>query len=230
MLEVIMKQLESLHNPHNIEGMARFGIRPKKTFGVSITDLRNIAKSYKGNHRLALELWEQGYRETRIISSLIDDPTKVTEQQLENWVVDLDCWDVCDQVCKNLFEKTPFAYKKARKWMDRDETFVKRAGFVTIAWLAVHEKKVEDDVFFDFFPQLIKHTDDERLYVKKAISWAFRQIGKRSLNARTKVLDTVESFTNSKDKSTRWIGKDVVKDLNNLKLLERLNKKNNSVL
>src|SRR4030066_1709454 len=136
----IIKQLKSLSNPEAVKGMARVGINPRNTFGVSIPNLRKIAKAAGRDHELALQLWDSGIHEARMLAGFIDDPALVTLEQMEKWVSDFDSWDVCDQVCRNLFDKTPFAYEKAVEWAGRQEEFVKRAGFVLMAALAGHGK------------------------------------------------------------------------------------------
>lgn len=151
----IMKKLKSLANPKNIKEMVRFGINPKNTFGVSIPDLRALAKKIKKNHALAQQLWNSGIHEAKIFASMIDDKEQVTEKQMDTWIKDFDSWDVCDQVCMNLFAKTLIAWKKASEWTAYEKEFEKRAGFVLMACLAVHqkennEKEALDKMFFGF--------------------------------------------------------------------------------
>ncbi|MCP2605598.1 DNA alkylation repair protein, partial [Candidatus Aminicenantes bacterium AC-335-O07] len=146
-IKEIIKKLESLSNPEAVKGMARFGITPKKTYGVSIPELRRIAKETGKDHELALILWKIDTRETRILASMIDEPELVTEEQMESWVKEFDYWEICDQVCQNLFCRTKFAYQKALEWSKRKEEFVKRAGFALMAWLTFKDKKSEDEKF-----------------------------------------------------------------------------------
>jgi 3-methyladenine DNA glycosylase AlkD len=143
--EEAIKRIKSQYNPKNIEGMVRFGINPKNTYGASIPFLRNMAKEIGVNHSLALRLWNSGIHEARLLAGFIGDPKMVTEKQMEDWAAGFDSWDICDQVCSNLFDKTPYAYEKALEWSKRKEEFVKRAGFVLMATLAVHDKKAEDE-------------------------------------------------------------------------------------
>lgn len=163
----IITYLESLANPENVAGMQRYGINAQNTIGISMPALRAIAKENKRNHTLALELWESGIHEARILASLVDDPRQVTPEQMENWVVEFDSWDVCDQVCGNLFDRTPYAYTKAQEWSRRDEEFVKRAAFALMAYLALHDKKTSDDAFISFLAIISRSADDERNFVKK---------------------------------------------------------------
>jgi 3-methyladenine DNA glycosylase AlkD len=150
--EDIIEKLESLSNPEDVEGRARFGIHSKMAYGVRMPELRRMAREAGKNHELAEKLWKYGYSETRIMASMIEDPQLVTEDQMDKWAVEFDSWDVCDQCCMNLFRKTPFAYKKISEWSKREEEFVKRAAFTLIATLAVHDKKADDEKFIDLFP------------------------------------------------------------------------------
>jgi len=143
--EEILTRLESLSNPDAVAGMARYGINPKGTLGVSIPVLRKVAKKVGKDHGLAGELWASGVHEARIPAGFIDRPDMATEDQMERWVRDFDSWDVCDQVCSNLFDKTRHAYQKAFEWTQREEEFVKRAGFVLMAALAVHDRRPMTD-------------------------------------------------------------------------------------
>ncbi len=221
----IIEKLKSVSNPDAVGGMARFGITPENTFGVSIPNLRKIAKETKKNHALAQQLWESGFRETMILASMIDEPEMVTEEQMEKWVLDFDYWEICDQCCMNLFEKTGFAYEKAIEWSLRDEQFVKRAGFVLMARLAVSDKKADDSRFEQFFPIMVQEVDDERNYVKKAVNWALRQIGKRNLALNVKAIETAKEMQKIDSKSARWIASDAIRELSGEVVQKRLRKK-----
>ena len=154
--EEIIKELEELSNPDDVDGMARFGITPQKTYAVRIPDLRRIAKKAGRSHDLADELWELNYRETRILACMIEDPELVSGEQMDKWVLEFDFWEICDQCCMNLFEKTDLACFKAVEWSYRPEEFVKRAGFTLMARLAVSDKDAKDDIFMNFFPAYYK--------------------------------------------------------------------------
>ena len=218
----IIKRLESLSNPGAIEGMARYGINPDKNLGVSIPDLRQVARETGKNHKLANELWATGIHDARILAGMIGQPDEVTEKQMEQWVGDFDSWDVCDGVCMNLFEKLPFAYNKAVEWSSRDEEFVKRAGFVLMARLAVSDKEADDKKFITFFPYIKKESADSRNYVRKAVNWALRQIGKRNVNLNKLAIKTAEEIYNINCKSARWIAADALRELKNEKIQKRL--------
>lgn len=221
----IIKKLKDVSNPDAVEGMARFGITPENTFGVSIPNLRNIAKETKKNHALAQQLWKSGFRETMILASMVDEPEMVTDEQMEKWVLDFDYWEICDQCCMNLFEKTGFAYEKAIEWSLRDEQFVKRAGFVLMARLAVSDKKADDSRFEQFFPMMLREADDERNFVKKAVNWALRQIGKRNLALNVKAIETAKEMQGIYSKSARWIASDAIRELSGEAVQKRLRKK-----
>jgi 3-methyladenine DNA glycosylase AlkD len=172
--ENILKKLKALSNPRAVEGMARFGISPQNTYGVSVPNLRKMAKEIGRDHPLALKLWDSGIHEARILASMIDEPNQVTKKQMDAWIKDLDSWDVCDQCCMNLFDKTPLAREKAKVWTNREKEFEKRAGFALMACLAWHDKESLDEKFLALLPAIKREADDDRNYVKKAVNWALR--------------------------------------------------------
>jgi len=220
----IIDRLKSLANPDNVAGMARYGINTENTLGVSMPVLRKMGKETGKNHELAQQLWDSGIHEARILASLVDDPKQVTADQLERWVLDLDSWDVCDQLCSNLIEKTLFAYTKAGEWSLREEEFVKRAGFVLMARLAVSDKKAPDEVFKPFLKRIQEEAADERNMVKKAVNWALRQIGKRNLNLNKKAIMTTEKIKQIDSKAARWIANDAIRELTSEKIQKKLHK------
>jgi 3-methyladenine DNA glycosylase AlkD len=212
-VEHIIANLQQHANPQNVEGMARFGIRPAQVLGISIPTLRKMVKEIGRNHGLALELWDSEIHEARILASMIDEPRLVTLQQMEAWVNNFDSWDVCDQVCGNLFDKTPYAYQKAVEWSHQEKEFVRRAGFVMIAELAVHDKQALDEAFLQFFPLIKQYADDERNFVKKAVNWALRQIGKRNSRLHTLALECARDIQNMDSKTAQWVAKDAIREL-----------------
>lgn len=223
--EDIISELEVLSNPEDVEGMARFGIKHKKTYGVRMPELRRIAKNAGKDHELAGKLWDAGYGETKILASLIEDPEIFTEDQMEKWVIEFDSWDVCDQCCINLFPKTPFAYKKVFEWSTREEEFVKRAAFTMIAVLAVHDKKADDETFGEFFPLIIRESTDNRNFVKKAVNWALRQIGKRNMALNKRAIEVANEISIVDARSAKWIAADALKELESEKIRKKLKKK-----
>ena len=222
--EEIINELEALSNPEDIEGMASFGISPKRTYAVRIPELRRIANKVGKDHDLADKLWKADYRETKILACIIDDPELVSEAQMDSWVVEFDYWEICDQCCMNLFRKTSFAYKKIFEWSNREEEFVKRAAFTLIAVLAVHDKQAADDKFEQFFPIIKRESTDDRNYVKKAVNWALRHIGKKNIYLNKKAIIIAEEIHEIDSKSAKWIAKDALRELKSEKVQKRLNK------
>ena len=179
--------------------------------------LRRMGKEIGKNHALALELWQSGIHEARILAGLIAEPAKMTPRQMDAWVKDFDSWDVCDQVCMNLFDKTAFAWQKAKAWTSRKEEFVRRAGFALIASLACHDKKADDEKFIALFPLMKNAACDERNYVKKAVNWALRQIGKRNPALRKEAIKAAREIQKMNSRSARWIAADAIRELRSRK-------------
>jgi len=209
----VLERLRSLGDPKNVEGMARYGIRTKKAFGVSAPQLRQIAKELGQDHHLAGLLWRTGVHDARILAALIDDPKQVTTEQMDRWAQDFDTWAVCDSACGCLFDKTPYAWDKATEWIDRPEEYVKRAGFVLMATLAVHDKKAPNERFEAFLSLIETHATDDRNFVKKAVNWALRQIGKRNRHLNTLAIQAGERIRQIDSKAARWIAADALREL-----------------
>jgi 3-methyladenine DNA glycosylase AlkD len=220
--EEVLERLKSLANPEAVAGMARYGISTQNTLGVSVPALRRMAREIGRDHALAQELWSTGVHEARILASMIDDPRLVTEEQMERWAADFDSWDVCDQCCGNLFDKTGFAYRKAVEWAARDEEFVKRAGFALMAWLAFHDKRAPDEAFLAFLPVIMRESVDGRNYVRKAVNWALRQIGKHNAALNIMAIQTAQEIQATGSKAGRWIAADALRELTSDKVQERL--------
>ncbi|HAA12318.1 MAG TPA: DNA alkylation repair protein [Cytophagales bacterium] len=220
--KALLAECQALESPEDRAAQANFGILAEKSLGVRMPILRQLAKPYKRQPALSEALWQLGYRETRILAALIGDPKQVTEEQMERWVLDVDSWDVCDNLMGALFEPSPFGYTKAHEWVQREEEFVKRSGFVLIAWLAVHRKKDPDEGFLDFLPLIEQHRQDHRNFVKKAVNWALRQIGKRSAFLHPHALACAQALTQDDDATARWIGNDAYRELNSEKVKQRL--------
>ncbi len=224
-LKEILKRFESLRNEKNISGMARFGIRSDRAFGIKHPVLKQIAKEIGKDHELALELWDSGYHEARLVAPLVDDPKQVTEAQAGAWVKDLNSWDLCDDLAGNLLVKTPFAHKKAIQWAKRKEEFVRRAGFAMMAWIAVKDKKAGKETFSTFYPLMVEYSNDERNYVKKAISWALRSVGKRNLALNKEAVKVAKQIAKVDSKASRWIAQDVLRELASDAMQTRLKEK-----
>ena len=213
----VISSLRALGSPENVAGMARFGIVTKKAFGVRSADLKEIAKRARkeaeDRHALAAELWATGIHDARIAAVHIDDAKQVTAEQMDAWVRDLDNWAITDSTCGHLFCRSPFAYEKAYEWSGREEEFIKRAGIVMMAWLAVHDKKAEDDKIAALLPLLREMSDDDRNFIKKAVNWSLRQIGKRNLYLNRLAVETAEAIELRGTRPARWIAADALREL-----------------
>jgi 3-methyladenine DNA glycosylase AlkD len=221
----VMNKLKALGSPENVAGMARYGIQPKSAYGVPAPAVRRLAKEIGTDHRLAQQLWRSGNHDARGLAALIDDPATVNEPQMESWAKDFDSWAVVDGACNNLFRKTTFAHQKAIEWAEREEEFVKRAGFSMMAYLAVHDKQAPDAPFLRFLTIVKREATDERNFVKKAINWALRQIGKRNLRLRHAAISTARQIERLDSRAARWIAADALRELTNERTLARIRAK-----
>jgi 3-methyladenine DNA glycosylase AlkD len=219
----ILTKLYSEANPKNVESMARYGIKSsEKVLGVSAKFLFSLAKNTGTNHALALELWQSGVYEARLLAALIADPKQMKKRIMNSWVKDFDNWAICDGVCMHCFRDTPYAHELAAKWIKLTPEFVRRAGFTMIATLAVHDKKSDDSVFLKYLLVVKKYATDERNYVKKAINWALRQIGKRNVKLNAAAIKTAKEIKIINSSSAKWIAADALRELQNLKVQKRL--------
>jgi 3-methyladenine DNA glycosylase AlkD len=219
----IIDHLKALSVPDAAAGAARFGVTPQtQQYGISMPDLRKLAKQIGKNHALAERLWASGIHEGRLLATLIADPRQVTEAQMERWVNGFDAWDVCDQCCGNLFDKTQWAYQKTVEWSTRQETYVKRAGFSLMAYLAIHDKKAPDSRFMPFLPIIQREAGDSRNFVKKAVNWALRQIGKRNRALNRLAIETAEAIRQSDSSTARWVASDALRELTGEAVQRRL--------
>jgi 3-methyladenine DNA glycosylase AlkD len=225
----VINDLRKNANPSNIEGMRRYGISVENALGIPIPIIRDMAKRIGKNHELAQLVWEGNYHEARILAGLVDEPAKVTFEQMESWVNEIDSWNVCDQLCSNLFDKTIHSYRAARTWSNREEVFVKRAGYVLMATLAVHDKKAADEPFREFLALIREGSTDDRNFVKKAVNWALRQIGKRNIALHEAAIEMAELIVKQESSAARWIAKDALRELTNQATIERLIRKAGSM-
>ena len=209
---VVLAELHARAQPARLGGMAGVGIRTGRALGVSMPDLRALAKRIGVDHRVASELWATGILEARILAGMIDDPDAVTPDDMDRWAADFDSWDVCDQVCGNLFDRTPFASAKAFAWSEREPEFMKRAAFSLMACLAAHHD-VRDAELAAFLPVIERQSTDDRNAVKKGVNWALRQIGKRSRGLNREAVASGRRLRASESRSARWIGSDALREL-----------------
>lgn len=216
----VITRLKRMANPRNVAGMARFGINTKRTLGISVNDLRVMAREIGKNHTLAQELWRSGIHEARILAALIDAPDRITNRQLDRWVKDFDSWDICDQVC-GLFERTPLGRNKIQLWAKSDHEFVKRAAFAMIAGLAVHDKMASDRLFKQYLVLIRQGAKDERNFVKKAANWALRSIGKRNRALNRQAVAEARKIQKIDSRAARWIAADALRELTSVKVHRR---------
>ena len=218
----ILEELKSSGNPASAEGMARYGINTEHAYGVSIPNLRKIARAIGKSRPLAEALWFSGIHEARILAGMVYPPAEIIGRQMEEWVRDFNSWDLCDQCCNNLFRKAVDARGKAVEWSSRDEEFVKRAGFVLMACLAVHDKKAADAEFLGFMLIIKRESVDSRNFVKKAVNWALRQIGKRNLRLNQAAFATANEINEMNSAAAKWIAADAIRELESDAVQKRL--------
>jgi len=214
--------LEAHARPGGIAGMARFGIvSSQRVLGVSVGDTRAVAKTIGRDHALALQLWEAGVYEGRMLAGFLADPKQVTPELMDRWAADFDNWAICDTMCFHLFDRTPHALAKVREWAVREEEFVRRAAFALLASIACHDRKLPDQALLDLLP-LIEAADDNRNFVRKGVSWALRSIGGRRAALHAPCLALAERLAASSNPAKRWVGKDALRDLNRPLVRKRL--------
>lgn len=224
---ILVQELGEAADASRLPGMRRVGINVERALGVSIPHCRSIARRHRGDHNLAVDLWTTRIHEARIVAAMVDDPLLVTEDQMEAWVRDFDSWDLCDQVCGNLFTETPTALGRARLWVRREEEFVKRAGFVIVAECAARGHgppgdPAEDATWIAWIPEVELGATDERNYVKKAVNWALRQIGKRNRTLNAVAIGACERLLDTGDRTARWIARDALRELQGADVQRRL--------
>jgi len=222
-VEEIIAELKSLSSLEHFEKLSHFGIKDSKALGIKIPVLRQLAKKIGKNHCLALELWDTEIHEARLLATMIENPKEVSEKQFDSWVHDFDSWDICDQAC-NLFVQTPFFHQKIVVYSTSKVEFVKRAAFVLICEVAIHDKKATNESFNAYFDLIEREAWDDRNFVRKAVNWALRQIGKRNEILRIKAIETGIKLLNQEYKSARWIANDALRELNSDNLIIRINK------
>ncbi len=214
----ILAALRAEANPANVAGMARYGISTEGTLGVPVHVIRSIAKRAGRDHLLALELWDSGIHEARILATIVADPALVTRREMDRWARDFDSWDVCDQACQNLFRNSPHAWDMAVKWSTARREFVRRSGFSLMAGLAIKAKQAPDERFVALLPLIAAAATDERNMVKKAVNWALRSIGKKNHALRAHAIRTAREITQIDSRAARWIASDALRELTSHKL------------
>jgi 3-methyladenine DNA glycosylase AlkD len=221
-VQAALAALEEMSTQHDRENLVRFGINASKAFGVSMANLLVLGKRLGRNHELAAALWETGWYEARMLTSFVDEPARVTPEQMDRWCRDFDNWGICDTVCFHLFDRTPHAWAKVAEWSDDREEFVKRAAFALLASLAGHDKKAGDEPFLAALPLIERAATDERNFVKKGVSWALRGSGRRSPALYDAAVELARRLAASPEAAARWVGKDALRDLAKPAVLSRL--------
>ncbi len=212
-VDSVVASLKRLGTNATRDGMSRYGIPSDKAFGVSVANIRQMAKRLGKDHELATRLWDTGWYEARMLAAFVDEPASVTPAQMDRWCKDFDNWAICDTVCFHLFDRTPFAYRKVAQWSNRRDEFVRRAAFALLASLALHDKGADDEAFVQCLPLIESAASDERNFVKKGVSWALRGIGKRNQELNEAAVAVANRLAASPEPSARWVGKDALRDL-----------------
>ena len=214
--------LEQMSTAHDRANLARFGITAPKAFGVSMVNVQILAKRLGRSHELALALWDTGWYEARLLTSFVDEPTRVTRAQMDRWCRDFDNWGICDTVCFHLFDRSPHAWAKVAKWHDQRGEFVRRAAFALLASLALHDKTTGDQPFVESLTLIERAATDERNFVKKGVSWALRLIGRRNRALNVQAVTVARRLSASRDATARWIGRGALKELTGPIVMRRL--------
>ena len=208
----VLAHLRTLARPEAVAGMARFGMNPEGRLGISVPVLRATARSVGRHHELAQELWDTGVPEAQIVAALVAEPARFTVGQMNHWTQGMHAWDTCDQACINAFAPCPLAWGRVPVWAHRQGEFQRRAAFALLAALAVHDKRADDDAFVACLPLIEAAADDERNFVRKAVNWALRQIGKRNAALLGEAVQCAERLRRQPSKAARWIAADALRE------------------
>ncbi len=220
--EEVIEFFEKNFDENNLKTMKRLKAGSAKTYGIKMPVLRKLAKEIGTDHELAIKLWSHGYHDSRLLATLIEDPSEVSEEQLETWVHDFDSWDIVDQACINILYYMSSAIAKIPVWAESEEEFIKRTAFSLIAVIAVHDKKSENEYFEKFFQLIIDGSDDNRNFVKKAVNWALRSIGKKNKFLNKRALEVSNEILAIDCKSCKWIAKNAIKELESEKVQNKI--------
>jgi len=212
-LATALALLHAQARPGELAGMARFGIAGERRLGLSMPAMRRIARTLGRDHDLALQLWATGVPDARIVAGMVADPARLTSRQMDAWAQGFESWDVCDQVCGSAFLASPQAWDKVAQWAARPEAFVRRAAFSLLATLAVHDKSADNAAFVHALALIEDAAGDERNFVKKAVNWALRNIGKRNPALNQAAIDAARRIQAQGTRSARWIAADALREL-----------------
>lgn len=208
----VLATLKRLSSKKTLEGMSRYGLPSENALGVSVGAIQKLAKELGRNHELAESLWSTSVYEARLLAAFVGEPDKVTPAQMDRWCRDFDNWGVVDTVCFKLFDQSPHAWKKVEQWVKRKGEFQKRAGFVLLACLGSHDKKATNEQFLRCLPMIEEAATDGRNFVKKGVSWALRVIGRRNLTLNQAAKELAQQLTKSNDATSRWLGKEALRE------------------
>lgn len=221
-LQTVLDEMWAVASEDHRVGMARFGIPIERAMGIPVPLLRKMSRVYRNEHELAIELWNSGWHEARILAPMVADPKQTTSELVDRWTEEFDAWDICDQCCQNLFRLTSFAYDKVYEYALREKEFVRRTAFALMATLAVGDKAAEDERFLPFFGLIERTSGDSRNFVRKAVNWALRQIGKRNQRLHREALEVSRRLISMSDKTAVWIGKNALRELSDPKVMARI--------
>jgi 3-methyladenine DNA glycosylase AlkD len=221
-VQAALSWLERNSTPHDRANLARFGITAPKAFGVSMKNIQALAKRVGRSHELAAALWDTGWYEARMLTAFVDEPARVTPAQMDRWCRDFDNWAICDTLCFHLFDRTPYAWAKVEQWSGRRDEFVKRAAFALLASLAAHDKNAGDEPFIESLIAVERAADDERNFVKKAVNWALRMVGRRNAALNAAAVKLARRLADSQQPAARWVGKDALRELTSPAVVRRL--------
>jgi 3-methyladenine DNA glycosylase AlkD len=218
----VQQRLKEFSNPKSQDHLIRVKIDTSNSLGTRVLDLRTLAKEIGINHNLALELWASKNRECMLLACIIDDPREISEDQIDSWLLDVNTWELCDCLICNAFEHTSFTFQKAIEWANREEEFIKRAAFVTMARYGLKNRQINLEQVEQFWCLIKQHAIDERNWVKKAVNWALRQLGKKNKNFHQKAIAIAEDLLKLKSKAAHWIAQDALRELRDPKIIQRI--------
>jgi 3-methyladenine DNA glycosylase AlkD len=228
-VQAVIASLKRSATKRTLEGMARYAIPSDHAFGVTMADMKELARRLGRNHELAAALWDTGWYEARMLASLIDEPARVTPAQMDRWAKDFDNWAICDTACFALFDRTPHAWAKVHQWSGKRDEFVKRAAFALLWGLTTHDKRASDAQFVEGLLLVERAAEDERHFVKKAVNMALRAIGKRNLALNTTAVAVARRLAESPEATPRWVGKDALRELTSPSVIRRLGKPSKAI-
>lgn len=218
-LNSVVRRLEALAEPQKVLFKEkRFAIKADNSLGIYQKDLKLLAKEIGPNNELALQLYATDIYEARLLCCRLYDPKLITRTQMNQWAGDFENWEICDSFCMGFFTKSRYAIEKALQWSSSNKEFTKRAGFTIMAAYGFADKQADNQLFEQFFPVIVRQATDERIYVKKAVNWALRSIGKRNVDLKRQAIKVAQQLLLLEDKTANWIAKDALRELRSPKV------------